>query len=251
MPYMIKNIDIDFYFFTGKFVLLVNPSKIQDSKMIRQLRVEMMRLMSKTSYKDEVVNALDEKLIAKYEIEDDAATKVLDKMNVSSKEIDDKVDNIVQAKVNVINNANIDIPSGVLNKDTRVSLNEVIAKSNDDTTNIGTDIKNSISDSAAKQTEDEISNDEELIKKIYDEFEKSKPNATPISARDKAFRESLKEKQKEVLLNGKKITEFNKVRGKDIAIETTDVSNVTTSINTNMNDITFNNFEKTYNAQNL
>lgn len=108
-------------------------------------------------------------------------------------------------------------------------------------------ISNDLSDKSEDQelTEEE-KEQEELLKAVHDiKIEKNVPNNTKSLKRD----EELKEKQKQIKLGEYTIEDYKKMIDNIAEIEVNDISDKISTLNENVKNVTFSNFEKTYNEK--
>lgn len=246
---IIKDLDFDFYFYTKNKVLKFNPAKAEIDKMYyREFRIQMNKILRSVEVKEDKVIEIEQNK------EKEEAPKISDMIR------DNAVDNVVSDirkfrnlteipdKINLVKEEN-DIDKRIREKVEKVA-NEI------DDSIINEDLlEDEEADSALEEemikyvktkAENEINNDEELIKDIYNETNNNiiSSNSKPLSSpRDKM----LREKQKDIVVKGMKIKDIQKIEATHVGIPTKDVSNKIKSPNKNMAKMTFQNFEKTYN----
>lgn len=240
-----KGLDIDFIFFSGLKTLKINPSKLKYED-VRELRTQMERLF-KTIPKDVLKAATDENTIKKAEaveetiskisstMEDNEEEKPLIEPEAKQPEIKKKeelkgetkeVKEVERAVVQKVNNVKREIETLVpdVTEVPQETLNKVIQT----------------------KVENEISDDKELISKIYDQsVGKKLPKKTFSSERDK----KLKEEQKNVKVGNMTIQDIEKIKASKINIPVHDVSKAVKTVNKNMTQIRFDNIEKEYNKK--
>ena len=120
----------------------------------------------------------------------------------------------------------------------RKELDEVIIDDDTSTSDIVDFIKT--------KSENEINSDEQLLTDIYTSVTaRNVPNRPASSARDI----ELKNKQRDIIVNGIKIADIEKIKTTHMPIPTKDISNSIHTTNDHMKRITFQNFEKTYNEK--
>lgn len=100
------------------------------------------------------------------------------------------------------------------------------------------------------EDDDEFSEDdveqEEIIKAVHDiKIEKNIPRNSKSIKRD----EELKEKQKQIKFGNYTIEDYKKMINNIAEIESNDISDKVVSLNDNIKNVTFSNFEKTYNEK--
>lgn len=232
-PELLKNINYDFFFYTDNKVLRFNPSKVKlDKSFYKLFKIQMARIVSSI----DIEKFVDEVEIAKDEAEEVAADSIIQTVepvtNFTENPIRAALEE-VQPPVNTIKNR---IKSKV-----ETVRKEIDAMDIDDGTS-----SEEIGDFLKTKVENEINSDEALLNDIYYKVSKSNvPNRPASSARDI----ELKNKQKDIVVNGLKISDIEKIKATHMPIESKDISNSLNTTNDNMKTITFNNFEKTYNEK--
>lgn len=275
-PSLLKNIDVDIYFYNDKKVLLVNPSHT-DEDSYKILRVEMKKVsegLSKTVLdrtdeftKDETIKKAEnveepaQNIISKVynkdtindpgvlldkspvnqvapspKVAEDITKKSTKASDVVVKTLDKNVAKLGAVKEEPLKKADSS------NKDNNVSKPIETPSENK---KIDNNIQNVVDDAITKKTEEEINNDKEMIDKIYRDLTKNTPSQTPASKRD----ELLRKAQYDLKIGNTTIKDLDKIKAKDIKIEEKDVSAKVSGRNQNMTDIKFNQFEKTYNEK--
>lgn len=273
---VIKTIDIDMYFYNGRKVLRVNPSQANE-KTYALLRTEMKKLMSGTSKAMVNFDGLEEEVINNDERVDKPLNKVMslvddnkpeeikdnpndtkpeEKDTSNKEEIRAKVNKIVHKVKNDVENTPVKITgidnrnavshrvTGNLNARAAVkSTEKEPSETNTVSASTSTSEENIVVDTIDKKVEDEINQDKELLNKIYNEINASKPKQTFSSARDKM----LLEKQKDINVNGMTIADLKKIKANNIPIPERDISNQISTTNNSMKVTRFSNFDKAYN----
>lgn len=273
---ILSDIDIDIYFYNGNKVLLINPSH-SDEDTYKQFRIEMRKVTQGLSKNvtDKTDEFTKDEEIKKAEAVEEPAQSIISKV-YDNKTINDASELLSKSPVNLV------APSPLVSKDidakvakaaneVRVTLNKDIAKikavseepskeekpSNiskeepnpkenvSDNKKVEDNIENVVNDAVTKKAEEDIDNDKELIDKIYKDLTKNTPTQTSMSKRD----ELLRKAQYDIKIGNTTIKDLDKIKAKDITIENHDVSSKVSGINKNMTNITFNQFEKTYNEK--
>ena len=217
-PAILKDLDIDFIYYTDKKVLKFNPAKSGLNKETAMQFKSQMRKLIATAHFD---NFMQEDEITK----DEAVEKTLE--------------NIVT----------IIPPTGT------ATSHEITKKLAEKVTKVKEEIKTiDTSETTSKElegyvktrVESEIDNDEELLKALYKETEQHNMPSPPIlSARD----QKIKEAQQEIEMKGIKIKDIEKVQATHLPIEEKKLTNALQTTNEGMKDIKFQNFDKTYNEK--
>lgn len=262
---LISNIDIDFLIYAGDRVLKVNPSKC-DKKSYLQYMIELKKIYHNVNVQ-EPTN--DEIIDAEKEFEHDSTD------SISSKSITPKV-----ANVNISNISGLDTETAKnknLNKATKQmienleelndpefvkSVKEEIKRKKE---NVEKKIKkssilkdnideNDIEDQPTKEEDDvineverevekEMNEDKEMLENIY---QKITSGTTPKSQRSTARDEMLRKEQKNITVKGMTIQQLSEIKPKERKIEKTNIKSSMNTTNPNMNEIAFNNFNKSY-----
>ena len=238
----IKPLDIDFYFFSGKKVLILNPSELVESNdpaIIRKLRVEMLRLMKDVVKKEDIELATDPKEIMKDDIKDEAMIKTTSVLDVIDNDITITSDSDIRANKVVANQKE------TIKKEIEKKVDDKVSKIKDITDNTDT-AKQNASDAVANDVKKEIEADRKMIEKIYNETRAQLPKKSDIStARDKMLREA----QKDINIDGMTIKDITKIKTNNVPIPVHDVSKAVTTTNENMKKLRFENLDKTYNEK--
>lgn len=224
-PSLVADVDIDFYFFTKTRFLKVNPKRLNpDKNTYKKFKVQMRYITSSVPKFEE---EMDEKKILSDEVNEKVVsdfTKITKVSNDASPEEIKTSEDIQRSIQNKVNKVRYQI--------------QVAVDSNEDIP------EKTVEKYVKDKTEDEINKDDELIKAIYNQTNrKILPKTPAMSARDK----ELKEKQKDLVVNGITIKDLEKIDANHMDIPDEDVSNSVSTINKHMTDIRFENFNKTYN----
>lgn len=218
-PSLLKDLDLDFFFYTDKKVLRFNPSKEKiNNQFYKIFKVQMKRIVDSVHF-EEYTN---EKNIEKEEATENTIAKISSVVPVDDSEIDGGINDRIREKVETVRKE-VDM----------VTPNEDVSESE-------------LEDIIKTKTENEINADEELLKTIYTQTSKKNVPVRPASsARDI----ELKNAQKDIVVQGMTIADIEKVQATHLPIEEKDVSASLRTTNKNMGHITFQNFEKTYNEK--
>lgn len=230
---LLKDIDIDFYFYTGKKVLKINPSHC-DEKTYMTLRIEMTKIMSGVVPNNTINDAISDDTLQKEDIIDKVSTNM---SNVIKPETNDKIitnsDDLVK-----------------FNKVTQLEkeINDKVKKKAEEVTKITKDQKvdtDVIAGNIEANVRKEIEDDKELLQKIYYQNKKSDTGnkSEASTARDKL----LKEEQKKIMIDNMTIEEIEKINSNKINIPVHDVSKSLSTSNNNVKQIRFENLDKAYN----
>lgn len=268
MPELVKDIDIDMYFYNGKKILYVNPSH-EDSESYKVLRVEMKKIMvglsksvidntdkytddteiRKAENIEEPTNNIitkvynDETILSPEKLLNDSPVNFSKAPEPSKEIINDIKVAATKADNKVSNNLSNDVKT--ISKDIDNTKTDIPKESESNEQKVNNYINDIITNAITNQTEEEINNDKELIDKIYQDLRKSRPEKTPSSEREKMLRKA----QYDLKLGDTTIKDLQKINAQNIPIESHDVSSKVSGINKNMTDIKFNQFEKTYNEK--
>ena len=223
-PLILKEFDMDFYFYTDTHSLRINPSKC-DEKAYRVLRVEMNKLMSKVRDLDK---ALDEKTFKNEEASEEAENAIVTNLtNYEKPAEDDKEESPVEEAI-------------------KEKVNEVKKTIDDSGIDTGETSETELKKTIEAMAINNINEDKELIEQIYTETKKKTIVTQPVlSARDK----KLKEDQKKLKVNNMTVEDLQKMSTKTIEIPKTYVEKDIRTPNENMKTIKFENFDKTYNEK--
>lgn len=265
----IDTLDIDFLIYCDGKVLKINPSKCDDKSY--KLFLMQLKLLYGGYEFDEVTD--DEAEEANLDADDEME---LEPEDVSTDPVSDDPDEITNmmsqmrqsiekasapvSKSNMVaaSSASFDPAKG---KDIR-GVNKVLASpvmekiSPVSEAKLQT-IENEAKKEAAKEEQTEtpskdrvdekvaekVNNDEELLKDIYAHMIAEK---APSSERSTARDQMLREKQKELVVKGMTIGDIAQIDPKATEIESNDISDAIETINPNMKEVKFQNFNKTY-----
>jgi hypothetical protein len=234
---LLKDVNIDFYLYTDKKCLKVNPSQAE-KKTYLKFKIEMKKLYS---YVPNVDTVIDEDNIKKDEAVEDSIGKINESINKST--ATEIVTNDTIEKPTAISSAfsNPEIYNKIKNK-AEIVRREVEAN----IPNTSEIPDETISNVILTKVENDIDSDKELLSEIYDKtIAPIIPQSSASTARDK----ELKKAQENIKVGNMSIKEINKIQSSHINIPVKDVSNSVRTSNKNMTKIKFDNFEKTYNEK--
>lgn len=229
----LQEIDIDYYFYSGKKILKINPSKLTHEN-VKMLKTQMQKLF-KAIPKEVFQQAMDEDKTKKDEAVEETIGKIHETIADTPKEdltsiptikkitSEDKVEKEITSKVQVV----------------RKQLEEIVPDVSDVP-------QETVTSSIQTKAENDISEDKELISAIYDKsIAKTLPKKSFSSERDK----KLKEEQKNIKIGNMTIQEIEKIKAEKIEVPVHDVSKTVSTPNQNMTKMRFDNIEKTYNEK--
>lgn len=235
---LIKDFDIDFFFFTNRRCLRVNPSKV-GKKDYQKLRKEMNRLYS---YVPNIEEVTDEETIKKDEAVEASVHEINKVINKSS-----NTEIVTQKHIQEPSSETTSVfASPVVYDKIRKKANVVkhqIERMVPDTSEVPA---STIRKAIQTKVENDIDSDKQLLNEIYDQtITPILPKTTASSARD----EQLKKAQNDIKIGNMSIKQISKIQAEHIPIPVKDVSSSVKTTNTAMTKIKFDNFEKTYNEK--
>jgi len=231
-PELLKDIDIDYYFYVKNRVLKVNPSLL-DEKSYLKLKIEMNKIMKNVVPDETITISTDEKEITQSEIVANAVVALNTVVKVDK--TPDTITNDEELK-ELTKEDEVDKELEVVAKK---SVEEVTNKI--DPTEVPED---DVNVQVASNIKKEVEDNHDLLKKIYyqnkngDKVEKS----TASTARD----ELLRKNQKNLKVKNMTLDKIISVKTKDVKIPITDVSDQLTTTNTHMDKIRYDNLDTTY-----
>ena len=230
-PEILKDFKYDIFFYTNNKVLRFNPTKAELNKNFYKLfKVQMQRIISSVSFD----SLLDEAQMEKDEVSEKTVDIIMhavvpeNTQPVPGKQDDEAIDE------------NNTIEGRVREKVARV-------RKELDTVELDTDTSIAdIDDFVKTKVENEINTDDKLLSDMYYTVSKKNvPKRPASSARDI----ELKNKQADLLVNGIKISDIEKIKATHMPIPKKDISNSVRTTNEHMKQLSFQNFEKTYNEK--
>ena len=234
-PSLMKDLDYDFFFYTDMKVLRFNPSKVTlDGKFYRIFRVQMQRIVSYSA----LDTIIDDKRIKKAEAVEKATNSIMNVVEPNESEEIEKDDSMIYTYQQDPPPNSIQARVDAKVENIRKELDIIPIDDNTD----GSDID----DFVKTKVENDINSDEQLLSDMYNKVSKTKVPIRPASsARDI----ELKNKQKDLVVNGIKISDIEKIKATHMPIPKKDISNAIRTTNEDMKHISFQNFEKTYNEK--
>lgn len=257
---LIKDFDMDFLIYCGTHCMKVNPSKC-DEKSYKVFLRELKRLFQYTS--NEIDEELSEESITKKEEAENITSLISTKYNFTGSDESEK-----DTVTNVARNVKPEAKS-VKKKEEKITSIPVVAKqaTSNETDPVQSKVNDTISKAVSavdeitpkekknskeeiaaidRKIEQDLNNDKELIEKIYQSTMQKKVVKSPASsARD----EMLRKEQLNLKVKDMTIKDIEKIDAIHMPIPTRDVSRSLRTTNENVKNITFNNFEKTYNEK--
>lgn len=232
-PELLKEVDLDFYFYLGNKVLKINPSACNEKTYI-QLRVEMGKIMDGLVSAHVIDSVTSDTTMQKEEIISKATAGI---SNVISQPENDIITNskdlVRYSKVSAIEN---EIENKV--KKHADTVEDIAGDEKVDTDEVAKNIESKV--------RKEIEEDRELMQKLYYQNKNNEPLKSEAStARDKL----LREEQKNITVGNMTIEEIEKINAEKINIPVQDVSKSVTTTNENVKRIRFNNLDKEYNEK--
>jgi hypothetical protein len=231
-PDLLKDVNMDFYFYYGRRILKVNPSTCDDKSYVL-IRNEMHKLMRGVTDSTTLNLVTDEEQLNKEEMTA-TVTATITTVADDFEEIHNS-DQLVQMKK--VTPVEKEIESKVKAKVDRAS--ELIGDAKVD--------ENKVAEVVERNVKKEIDDDHEMIRRIYYQ-NKSKEKAIPSavsSARDKFLREN----QQKLKVGNMTLADIQKINSNSIVIPVHDISKKVTTTNKNMTKIRFDNLDKTYNTE--
>ena len=237
-PSHIQDLDIDFVFYCGKYVLKINPKQNFTPKLYTVFYRELQVLMRKKSIeafdpvvvnKDEQKSQVEENLQTKFNFvgnqsdDDDEVTN--DSLKKSTTTTDNKAKDNIQKKIDNKIQEKID-------KNTK-AIDAVVGDK------VNTDTK----DYVQTQSEIDLDDDKELAEDLYKFIKNDKVPTTPLStARDAA----LRKRQDSLKMKNISFADLKKERASKYSITTQNIGSAIKTINENVKTVKFNNINKDY-----
>lgn len=261
-PDLIKNLNIDFYFYAGRKIMKVNPSLITDPKKdYKILKTEMYKMFR--SMVPQIGEILDEEKIERDEAVDAVTTTVVNSVTTPEEEKTDVVTKLksdivktydgkgftgtakeepVKTKSSKTTSKDAEIDEEKTKKEIETSIKKKAEKITEEIK--GTKVDSKVAEGfISSKIESEINEDKELLEKIYRSNQREKIKKSPASsARD----QKLREEQLSLKVDNMTIKDIQEFKAKDVPIETKDISNVIKSGNKNVKTVKFDNVNKIY-----
>ena len=234
-PELISDINIDFVFYSGRYVLRINPQKMGvDKKTYISFYREIQYLLRKkmpTELSPENIKtsdqqaAIEETLKAKYNFvgdsddTDDVTNEHLKSTKTSSKKqmqekIDQKINTSVHTNTETITNIVLDNAS-----------------------------KSDVSDYVTAQTEIDLENDAQLTEDLYKFMQKEKVPTTPLSSARDAM---MRKKQESLKIKNISFSNLKNEKASNHIIPEHKLGSTIKTINKNVKTVKYNNINKAY-----
>lgn len=227
--------DIDFYLYSDKGILRINPS-LCDKNQISIFKRELNKIMGTINFEnDEEID----KEISKEEIRSNISSNITDRFGFTGSPVYDPIADEVGDDI-VTNLSDEDHPPiEDDNDEIKTTINKAISD-----TIINVEEPNLSEKEIENKVLKKLDEDKELLSVIHDTIrEKKTGKSTASLQRDR----ELREKQKQIKLNDIKISDLMNVDPNEIKISSLDVSKKVPTTNEGATKVKFTNFEKTYN----
>ena len=240
---LLKDIDIDFFFYVGKKVLKVNPSQA-DKTTYKQLRVEMYKIMAGI-VPNETINTITKE--EEMETENKVSTTTSEIIRpVETSDVGVITTNEELSRAKVRTPIEKEVEDKIKTKVKEVIKKDTIAKDKIVIDDDGDEVPEELSTNVDADIRKEIEEDQELIEKIYYQNKNTtKTKSSASTARDNL----LREEQEKIRIGELTIEQIKKVNSKKVTVPVDDISNVVKTTNDNMKQVRFNNFDKSYNEK--
>lgn len=233
---LISNYNIDFLLYSNKYILKINPSKCDEKSYIDFIR-ELKKLFLHTGIN--IDNEINLKEIDKEIIKDEVKNKIIKKYNFVGDNITQETED---SEIKKELTHDTELAKKITSKVDNVTDN-MIDILGDDIENIDqSEIENYIE----VQVDNDISEDDEIINDMYNYNISQKFSKSPISSKRD---EELRKKQKDIKIKNMTLNDISKINTSTVKIPKKDISKSIKSINKNMQNVKFANFEKTYNEE--
>lgn len=234
-PELLKDINIDFFFYLDKRVLKINPS-ILEPKNTGNVKLCINQMMSVMVTIDTIQKATEEKEIQKEEITDETVVKITSITNNNEENIITSDEELV--KLNKVSAVERELTDKVEKRSKEIADKVVDS-------NVPIDTK-AASDTITKNVKDEINSEREIIEKLYYQNKRNVPKKSEASsARD----ELLRKEQMKIKIGNMTVEDIEKIKAKDVKVPEKDVSKVTRTTNENIKNMKFVNQSKIYNEK--
>lgn len=270
---LLKDIDIDFYFYNERKVLKINPTHLTRKHDLPIVKREINRIMAGVVPVTVTEVSTSDEFIKKEEVASNIVSKlikpVLGAVVTNPDEIKDAVaDTAEEREIKEIIKNKVDAIDASKPSEDTAENDEPISDTDNDTPNTSAEDESDTVDdnntddidSVADRTTDpdtdvdkseseiikELNDDKELISKIYYQ-NKAKENtkSTASSARD----ELLRKQQMKLKVKDMTVEDIMKINTNDIKVPVTDVSSNLTTTNEYVKHINYDNVDKTYNRE--
>lgn len=231
-PALLKDINIDFYFYNEKKIIKINPS-LCDEKSYAKLKAEMNKIMRGITDESTITTITSEDNIKKDEMTANV-TSTITQITNSEEEIHTNEQLIQLRKVTPVEK---EVEQKVKAKVDRAS--QLVGDLPVDTTKV--------SEVITKSVKREIDEDHEMIKKMYYQ---NRANSEPTKSEASTARDKLlREEQKNIVIGDMTLDKISKINADNIPIPVMDVSKSVTTTNENVKQIRFDNLDITYNEK--
>lgn len=227
-PDLLKGMNVDWYFYTDKRCLKINPSDICDTKQsYRFVLVEMKKIYNYVS-PAVISQVTDEKNLDNDAILQTVASQVQNIVKTTeyhfTGEENDKAKELMDnAVADAVNKVKKDIEEHPL-----------------------TGNQDEIEDKVNDKISEELNKNKDLLEMMYKQTVKAK---TPSSSKSSARDQMLKDAQQDLKIGSMTIKEIEKINANSVALPTKEISAPLNTINDNIKKVRFQNFEKTYNEK--
>lgn len=234
-PELLKNIDVDFLFYSGMRILKVHPSKLTKDD-VKNVRVQMLRL-----YQSVPKEVFDDASLKKQEIEDkvidDTKTKLGLNEVISQEHEAEDIKSASEVQKETPTELETSVEKKVL-QSTKAVLSGVKLADSD-----FTDQESKIKAVVQMKVDDDINSDRKILEDAYN---KMKHEKVPTSPRSTARNQKLLEEQQQLELHGMTVEEMEKIKAKDVKVKPKDISKAVKTPNSHMKTMTYYERNKTY-----
>lgn len=234
-PELIKDIDVDFFFYVDKKILKINPANL-DPKSTGVVRMCMNQIMSGVISEDVMTHATEEKEIQKEEIASSSVAKI-------TKVIDDGDDKLIETDDDLVKLGKVSGVEKEITDKVSKKAKEVADKVVDSDVPIDT---KTASDVIAKDVQEELNNDREMIEKLYYQNKRNVPKKSEASSARDQF---LREEQMKIKIGDMTVADIQKINAQTVKVPERDVSKVVKTTNANIRSMRFVNQSRTYNEK--
>lgn len=237
---LLKELDLDFYFFTNQKCMKVNPSQCTKT-LCANFKVEMTKLYSHSTYSGLIDEITEENTIKTSEAAAEVVGKINDTINKSDS-TETITDNTIKEKDHFVADESITKKITAKVEVAKKEVEEITSKLPENAKITPEDISKVIE----TRVENEIDSDKELLTEIYN---KNIAKALPKSAASTARDVELRKAQLDLKVGSLTVRDLQKVQTSQIKIPVKDVSNAVKTTNDNMKKIKFANYERLYNEK--
>lgn len=231
-PELVKDVNMDFYFYAGRKVMRINPSMC-DEKSYLKIKTEMTKIMKGITDISTIETITQEENIKKDEMTA-TVTASITQLNNSEETIHTNEQLVSMKKVTSVEK---EVESKVKAKVDRANV--IIGDNPIPTEKLSKVIANNV--------KKEIEDDQEMIKKLY--YQNKAKDLAKKSEASTARDKLLREEQKNIKVGDMTIDQISKINTDKIDIPVTDISKVVKTTNENMKQMRFHNLDATYNEK--